>query len=262
MASLTCEEMVTKYLGLLQGEFAVTPTEEGCFLSTPFIRPDGQGIEFEVRAISGGCISVSDMGDTLGYLYVNGLTLSRKLISDVRDISKNHGVSLVHNELSIRMDADSIGSGLHELIQATMSVTSLIHKRRSGSRVQFNDEVESLIIDSGVTYDVGYRVQGQRESHTIKFHVNSGKNLLVHPLSASKEPGARSWAERLSYRFSDIQKESSQWRPIAVLDDREERAEAWTAHALTPVKEYAVKWSEREGLQSMLQSNGSERING
>ena len=94
------------------------------------------------------------MGDTLGYLYVNGMTLSRTLIATVRQIAKPHGVSLQRNQLSLQVDQDSIGIGLHDLIQATLRITDLIQKRRPTSRVVFDVEVESLIINSGVTYDV------------------------------------------------------------------------------------------------------------
>ena len=257
----TCATTVSSYLMQLRNDFDTTPTESGCLLSTPFVRPDGEGIEIEMSVSSDGQICLTDMGDTLGYLYVNGLTLSRKLLADARGIAKNHGVSLLRNELSTGVNINAIGPVLHEFIQAILSVTSLIHKRRSGFRVQFDDEVESLIIHSGVAYDVGYQVRGERESHTIKFHVNSGKNLLIHPLSAAKEAAARSWAERLSYRFSDIQKGDSQWYPIAVLDDRSLRSEVWSLRALTPVSEYALKWSQREELQTILKSTHSRKSN-
>ena len=126
----------------------------GWFLTTPFVRPDGEGIEIELQVLPDGDISITDMGDTLGYLYVNGMTLSRTLIATVRQIAKPHGVSLQRNQLSLQVDQDSIGIGLHDLIQATLRITDLIQKRRPTSRVVFDVEVESLIINSGVTYDV------------------------------------------------------------------------------------------------------------
>ena len=174
------------------------------------------------------------------------------MIASARQIAKPHGVSLQRNQLSLRVDQDSIGTGLHDLIQAILSITDLIQKRRPTSRVVFDVEVESFIIHTGVTYDVGYEVQGSKEKHTVKFHVNSGKNLLIHPISSATAGPARSWAERWSYRFSDMLGQNSNWRPVLILDDRGARSDAWNSHALTPIKEYAVMWSDRNELESIL----------
>lgn len=257
MMSNTCTEVIRRYLSQLRGDFGVSVLQDGCILSTPFVRPDGEGIELEMRVFHEGRIDMSDMGDTLGYLYVNGLTLSKTLMAEARAIAKAHGVSLQRNRFHIEMNAVSMGIDTHEMIQAILGVSSLIHKRRPNSRVLFDDEVESFIIQSGVTYDVGFPVPGHREEHTIKFHVNSGSDLLIHPLSAASTPVARSWAERLAYRFADIQQQDSHWDPIAVLDDRSARGEVWSAYAFTPIQEYAVRWSQRDELALKLEATKS-----
>ena len=59
----------------------------------------------------------------------------------------------VYVALSERQMPESLGLGVPGLIQATISVTDLIKKRRPISRVNFDDQVESLIIHSGVTCD-------------------------------------------------------------------------------------------------------------
>ena len=248
-----CEEVIDKYLANLRADFDCSPSAEGWFLATPFIRPDGEGVEVEVQVLPDGQISITDMGDTLGYLYVNGLTLSQALIAAARQIAKTHGVSLQRNQLNVQVSPDSIGAGVHGLIQASLSVTDLIQKRRPTSNVRFDDEVESLIIHKGIPYDVGFAVSGNRERHMIKFHVNSSRNLLIQPVSAAREGPARSWAERWAYRFSDMLGKDTNWRPVVVLDDRRARSEAWSAHALTPVEEYAVMWSQRNELELLLE---------
>lgn len=252
-----CEEVISNYLSGLQDSFECSHSSEGLFLTTPFIRPDGEGIEIELQPLANGDISIADMGDTLGYLYVNGMTLSQTLIASARQIAKQHGVSLQRNQLSLRANPDSLGSGLHDLIQAILGVTDLIQKRRPTSRVVFDVEVESFIIHTGVTYDVGFEVQGSKETHTVKFHVNSGRSLLIHPISAATAAPARSWAERWSYRFTDILGQDPSWRPVVILDDRGARSDAWNSHALTPISEYALFWSEKGKLGSMLETENA-----
>ena len=48
---------------------------------------------------------------------------------------------------------------MHGLIQATLAVSDLIHKRRPTSNVHFDEEVESFIIHRGVSYDVDFSVK-------------------------------------------------------------------------------------------------------
>ena len=159
---------------------------------------DGEGVEIELQALPNGHISMSDMGDTLGYLYVNGLTLSQTLIANARQIAKPHGVLLQRNQLNVEIAPDSIGAGVHSLIQTILAVTDLVQKRRPTANVMFDDEVESLIIHKGIQYDVGFLSQGTGKDIRLN-HVNSDKNLLIQPVSAAREAPARSWAERWAY---------------------------------------------------------------
>ena len=139
------------------------------------------------------------------------------------------------------------------LVQAVLEVSALSRGRGSAGRVHFDNEVEAFIIQSGVVYDVDFSVMGRRESHRFKFHVNSGRNLLVQPITAATESAAHTWAERWAYRFSDTTAEASHMRPIAVLDDRGNRKNAWSAQAQAPIKELSILWTDKERLLEMLQ---------
>lgn len=252
MRQNVCTRLASAYLQQLSHEFETSESGSGCYVLTPFSRPDGETIELQLVAPKDNQVVVNDMGDSLGYLYVNGLTLSNAVLDRARRISMRFGVTFDRNVLAVHVEEQSIGDAVHRLIQATLEVTSLIQKRRPTARVYFDDEVESLIIYSGVPYDIGFQVHGQRQRHTVKFHVNSNRNLLVHPVSAAQETVAYSWAERLAYRFGDIKARSDRWRIAAVLDDRGQRAEAWTTAAKTPIEEHAVLWSEKDKLTDLI----------
>ena len=192
------------------------------------------------------------MGDTLGYLYVNGMTLTSTVVDKTRRIARRNRVLLHQGALMAQVDDVIGGEDLHRLIQAAVEVTSLIQGKRSTSRVSFDTEVESFIIQSGVVYDVDYRVKGQRESHDFKFHINSGRNLLVQPVSSASESAAHAWAERWAYRFSDTLANKSEMQPIAVLDDRGNRSAVWTPRAQAPVQDTAILWENKHLLGDML----------
>jgi len=192
------------------------------------------------------------MGDTLAYLYVNGLTLTRPVLERARDIARGYGVSLERNALVAGGKPEVDGEDIHRLIQAALAVASLIHGRRAASRVIFDDEVESFIIQAGVTYDSDFSVAGSREQHTFKFHVNSGANLLIQPLSAATEPAAHSTAERWAYRAIDVTQRNPALKPVVVLDDRNNRRNVWTQAAQAPINEFAILWENKQLLEDML----------
>ena len=254
-AIYTSDDLIRGYLNDLENDFEAMPAGEGFLVTTPFVRPDGGSIEIELGVEPDGSVHLSDMGDTLGYLHVNGLTLTKNITTIARDICKQHGVVMAKSELVVKLDVPSgVGKALHRLIQAVISVTDLIQRRRPLGRAHFNDEVESLIIVSGATYDTGFVVRGQRGRYTVRFHIDADRNLLVHPLTASSETIALSWAERWAYRFGDIRERNPAWRCVAVLDDRSQRRQMWTERAMAPLEEYAVPWAQQDRLMSLLRA--------
>ncbi|GEM_PF-1105533 len=248
-----CEQVIGQYLGQLKSGFVVNRAGNVCFIVTPFSRPDGESVELALELESDGRIVLNDMGDTLGYLHVHGLMLSRSLLESTKRTCQRFGVSLQGPELVIETeDRSGIGEALHMLTQAVLSVTDMIQKRRPMERARFDDEVESFIILEGVTYDADYAVGGKKGLHTVRFHVNTGRDLLIQPLSAAAEPVAFSWAERWAYRFNDIREANSKWQCVAVLDDRGERAAVWTTRALKPLEDFSVHWRSKEPLSKKL----------
>lgn len=116
----------------------------------------------------------------------------------------------------------------------------------------FDTEVEPFVIQSGVVYDVDFKVSGHLEPHIYKFHINSGRNMLIQPITAATEAAAHSWAERWAYRFADTVAKTPVWHPVAVLDDRGNRQGIWTPRARAPLGEQAILWADRELLAGTL----------
>ena len=266
MTSATYTNVAEQYLRWLSSEIETHPLDEGYVVSIPFERPDGEYIGLEINSLPGGNIRITDMGDTLGYLFVNGLTLSDNMIDRAKHISKRYGVSLEDGPLAIEAEPESIGEAFHQIVQATIAVTDLIQMRRSTKPhvVRFDDAVESVIRHSGATYHTKYKIPGRLEDHTFAFHVNSGRNLLIQPITAAGEDAAHAMAERWAYRFYDVIQSNKIWRPHAVLDDRSEHLDAesmsisrerviWTPRAVAPISEYAIAWTERDKLAALLE---------
>ena len=251
-----CRQVVEEYLGVLGGSFEFQDApEDACSITTPFRRLDGETIEVEAQVQSNGRIRLSDMGLSLAYLYVNGLTVTRRVLDEAKKLGLGFGTSLQNYELIVEPEqASDLGQACHDLIQASLAVTCLIQKRRPVARLQFNNEVEAFLISNRVVYDGGFEVQGMNGRHTVRFHVDSGRKLLIQPLSVASEGAALSWAERWAYRFGDIGKSDPSWNMFALLDDRGKRGEYWTETVMQPFTDLVtvVQWSENAYLSQVL----------
>ena len=254
-------DIVDTYLKWLSNEFETKSSDRGRILMTPFELPDGTGITLELETLPNGNILISDMGDTLGYLFVNGLTLDKSVTDKASFISKRHGVTFKGSFLCVETKPEDAGRAIHELIQTVISVTDLIHLRhtRTTRKIKFDNEVEAFIIRSGVTYDADYQVEGAREKHNFRFYVNSDRNLLIQPLTASTESAALELVEHWAYRFRDTVQSEESWHPVAVLDDSGS-PEIWSNLALAPIKQYAIPWSHKDKLAQLLA--GSHAVDG
>ena len=239
-----CEQVVHRYVDELSEDVQLESINDGCVITTPFLLPDSDYVEITARFLPNGDVRLTDTGDTIGFLWVNGLSLSRAILDDVRRIARRYGVSVARNELVV--DSDEENNPLHRLIQAILAIAALIEKRRPYARLNFSEEVEAAIIARGSNYDSPYQVAGKQESHTVRFHVDGDRRILAQPLSQATEPAARAVAERSYYLFDDILNQTSDWKCFALLDDRGNRKAIWTDHALVPLRAVStvVPWSE------------------
>ena len=57
MTSATRAEMSLIDLKAMGDDFELTPSDSGCYIVTPFTRPDGEAIELELTVLPNGCAS-------------------------------------------------------------------------------------------------------------------------------------------------------------------------------------------------------------
>ncbi len=253
-----CQKVITSYMKSVGEQWnVVESSEDTCYLVSPFSRPDGELIEIEVSVFPDGRIRISDMGDTLGYLHINGLAVSRATVDSARRLARRLAVSLERYELEVfALDIEGVGERLHALLQAIINVNDLILRRRPIENLQFDTEVEAFLVGQRVIYDSDYQVKGETEPHRVRFHVDSTKKILIQPLSAASESAAWSWAERWAYRFGDIKQSDPKWNTFAVLDNRGDRQAIWTPKATLPLTGFArvIPWTENTLLAQELAS--------
>ena len=130
-----CQTIVQQYVTAISDELEIEPHGDGCVITTPFMRPDGDFVELMAEHSQSGALRITDMGESLTFLHLSGLSLSQRILNDIRRVSTRYGVSLSLNELVVEVSDTSDFNPLHAMIQATMNVSSLIEKRRPNVRL-------------------------------------------------------------------------------------------------------------------------------
>jgi len=219
-----CDSTIQQFIQHLQTGFDARQINDRCLIITPYLYPDFASIEFSVEPIGDGYL-LTDNGETLNMLFVNGLTIegNKELYKQVAQIAGNHGVELNRSDISIVANDGNLGEASHHLLNAVQAIGYILYKRRTIAYVAFEDEVEKVLISNEVKYDYNYFIQGVANTHKIKFHVNSNKNVLIEPVTAVTSSSARSKAIKVAYKWLDIRQVNKSLRFVAVLDDRDDK---------------------------------------
>lgn len=221
-----CDTTIEQFIQHLQAGFTAYQTKERCIIVTPFLYPDFASIEYSIEPVGDGYL-LTDNSETLNMLFANGLTVesNRDLQKQVEQIVKNHGAELNGSEISLIAKENNLGEASHKLLNALQAIGHILYKRRTVSFNAFEDEVEKVLITNEVKYDYNYFIQGHANTHKVKFHINSNRNVLIEPLSAATYSSARSKAIKVAYKWLDIQQVNKVLRFVTVIDDRDKKWE-------------------------------------
>lgn len=219
-----CYSTIEQFIQHLQAGFDARQIESRCVIATPYLYPDFASIEYSVEQVGDGYL-LTDNGETLNMLFLNGLTIegNKELYRQVEQIAKDHGVELNRSEISVIANRDNLGEASHNLLNTIQAIGYFLYKRRTVAYTAFEDEVEKVLISNEVKYDSNFLIQGEANTHKIKFHINSSRNVLIEPLSAVTYSSARSKAIRIAYKWLDIRQVNKVLRFVTVIDDRENK---------------------------------------
>jgi len=251
---------VEAFLGTLRHSFEVLPSEEGCIIVSPFMRADNECIEIELIPQPSGSIKVTDNCDTIDYLFVNGLNVSRsrELGRIVRHISGRFGVEFIEDEITKTANPNELGPAVYSVLGVVQEVSYLIYKKQRRPPTTFDEEVEKFLIANTVSYDAAFKVRGKSRENTFKFYINSQHQMLLEPLTATSPHAALVKAERLAFRWVDIRELWPAYRKVAVIDDVGVRSGFWSEQPLGILTEYSnmvIKWSQNEKLMRSLKGS-------
>src|SRR5690554_4137380 len=130
--TVDCHHLLSSYLALLGAGFDVSAYEvDGCRVTTPFWREDGDCLELFVLPAPDGRVLVSDEGQTVDWLYSIGLDIetseSRRQL--LEDIANSYETTLRSGVLSIEADPERASETVHLLVQALLAASQMTTHR-------------------------------------------------------------------------------------------------------------------------------------
>lgn len=106
------------------------------FIETPFARADGHHLELEVCHLGNGLVRLSDGGETLDELWMQGGALSSEELSAIEDLARCFRVKLTGDEYLLTNEGKGGARQIQDLVSAILAISSLIvaPKSRTGGK--------------------------------------------------------------------------------------------------------------------------------
>ena len=271
MATANDRDMTAKICSALRSQLGVLfqceAAGERVQISTPFLMPDGHQVDLYWRETRDGQV-ISDLGDTYGWLFVNGayeeLTPAQDAAYDAA--CSAYGVERLGVTLLARIGDGQLADAVIRLGQAiTMVSHTLDVGQPSTKKVSETEKTAARIVsvirplrNIGWRYRRSYKMAGRdNRDWKMDFMVNTPeRDAALMALHARKRPGRQRRAiEHVFTLFSDLEptlmKSPNPIKAIAVIDDTEVSWHDEPIELLTRVSE--VVWlSEPDSLVSAI----------
>lgn len=256
-----CAAVVEKVLADLIQSISIHESGDRCVIVAPSVQPDLALVEFSVAASNGG-YRLSDDGETIGMLFVNGMTDSKALKKEMQRIARIHNVRFDGDELYVDAKEGELSLAYQNMVNAIQAASFLTYKVAHRPSRKFEEEIEGLLIEHRIPYELDKAFQGFAKQHHVPFYVNGTRNAIIETVSATNVSAARGKADKIGFKWTDLQRGGVQGNYTVVLDDRQNRSESiWQDRDVVSVLEkystHVIRWNrQRAELLDLLQVEG------
>ena len=230
-------------------------------IRTPYLYPDGDVIDLFLSQIDGGSSTLTDLGETLGWLRTQ--TVSERKTDRQRhlieDVCLTHGVELYRGMLMLRVkNLDDMAEAISRLSQAALRVSDLWFTFRNQAAASINDEVEEFLADREIGFERGERLVGRSgRTWRVDFHTRTTeKSALINVLSTGSRPSARRLAEHTLatwHDLSNLRLGPESLRFVSLFDDE---LNIWAPEDFMLVEDVSeiAYWSRKDEFVELLTS--------
>jgi len=243
-----CNEIVDRVRSAFAAGFVASERGGICFVTTPLLRHDNDAITVRVESGENGPIVVTDGGQSIDYLRHSGFSTraNSSFRRFLQTVEHSFGVRVVDGEILLEATEQDLPVAIEQVARAALHVSYLVFRRRERVVATFDEKVEVDLIKIGAQYDTDVTIEGQTRLARFRFLVDSGRNAIVHPLSATSRAAADAKAERFMFHVLDVQKRTDAYRFFPVIDDQGAGDEHWSRDVITALVAYSdglVRWS-------------------
>lgn len=175
------EMLLTDYLNWLKRNYRIKHLESSDQIVTPFVNAINDNINIYVDKVTNQEFLLSDDGETLNDLSLNGIELTNTRIKLIERILLGSGVDLKKDELVTKGYNSQFSEKKHALLQTILRVNDLMMTRRNNVVNLFYDEVSAFLHEnkvfgtnrakftgiSGLDYKIDYTIPAKENKPEI-----------------------------------------------------------------------------------------------
>lgn len=234
-------------------------------IMTGLLYPDGASIDvFVVKEPSvnpagmtpAEQVRLSDLGQTTAWLLDVGVRpwLSKKRQAFIEDVLRLHEVEQNGGELLLHLKpGDDLTVGILRLAQACIRVADLTFTRRASLQSPFSDDVEEVLADAELRFEVGSELVGRKGNPVRVDYLVTGqtRRSAVLALSALNAQSAHNSANEIFRKWYDLEVPGRDLNNVTIFDDRQP---FHRGDDLDRLQDYStvIPFSEKTTLVSLL----------
>lgn len=178
--------LLSQYIDWLKNNYRIKNLDKSSQITTPFTNAIGDNINIYVDKIGDKNFLLSDDGETINDLSLNGIELTATRNQMIDRILIGSGVKRVDDELNIQGIYTEFPEKKHSLLQAILRVNDLMMTKRNSVVNLFSDEVTAFLKEndiigtskakfsgiSGLNYTIDYTIPARKNRPEIflQFH--------------------------------------------------------------------------------------------
>ena len=239
--------------------FECTPApREGVRVRTPLMYPDGGIVDVFVLE-EGGRYSVTDFGETLGWLRMQSVSARRspKQNRMVEDTCQTLGVELHRGQLMLRAGAaDVLGEAVLRLAQAAVRVSDLWFTLRTRAVETVADEVNEWLVEKEISFDRAVKQHGRSgQNWTIDYQTHTDdRTSLIFLLSTGSRGAARRITEHVLAGCIDLNHLKVSQPHLAFVSLFDDTEDVWREEDFGLVEQHSevARWSRPDEFERLL----------